>query len=233
MSDRSLTAIVEYQIRPENVSMQEWLATWNTRSEDALAGEPETLAYAAAINNEDEHNVLVFERYENGASSVELHKQRKAHEELNETMAARQMTRRRVMSTRFVDVPDYGWWSRPGPAQSAGSILVILGMRFATDEMRSAFIELSGTHADYCWREEPDTLVYSGGIATADADRELDIKAGDLIFVMGCTDMAAVTKHRDDPNHLALGPKFAERGITLQSTFHRSYKTTGHGYLWR
>jgi hypothetical protein len=88
-------------------------------------------------------------------------------------------------------------------------------------------------HAEYCWIEEPDTLIYSGGIATADADRELDIKAGDLIFLMGTTDMAAMEKHRDDPKHLALGPKFSELGINVEGTFLRTYETTGDGYLWK
>ena len=99
--------------------------------------------------------------------------------------------------------------------------------------MGKEFLHLSSQHAAYCWNNEPDTLIYSGGLANADADRELDIKQGDLIFVMGCTDMAAVEKHRDDPNHLALGAKIAGQQISMENTFSLSYRTTGQGFLWR
>jgi len=234
-TDQPLTTIVEYQIRPENTTLEEWLLEWNKRAEDARSGEDETSAYAAAINLENELNVLVFERYVKGNSSLKLHVERPAHATLMEVMGARQMTKRRVMSSQFTDVADFGWWGRPDSHQSnvEGAILVIIGLRFTEAGMADEFLTLSSVHADYCWEHEPDTLIYSGGLALADADRELDIKTGDLIFVMGCTDMAAVEKHRDDPNHLALGEKFAEQHITMENTFSRMYRTTGRGFLWR
>ncbi len=234
-TDQPMTAIVEYQIRKENTTIGEWLAEWEKRAEDARVGEPETTAYAAAVSLENDLNVLVFERYAKGNSSLGLHMQRPAHSTLNEVMGERRMTKRRVMSSHFTDVPDFGWWGRPESqdANAESVILVILGLRFEDDGMRDEFVNLSTQHAAYCWEHEPDTLIYSGGLAASDADRELDIKKGDLIFVMGCTDMAAVEKHRDDPNHLALGAKFADKGITMQNTFSRMYRTTGKGYLWR
>ena len=58
--NQSMTAIVEYQIRTETTSMPEWLDEWDTRAQDARDFEPETNAYAAAINMEDESNVFVF-----------------------------------------------------------------------------------------------------------------------------------------------------------------------------
>ena len=76
MSDarnQSMTTMVEYQIRSESTSMEEWLDEWETRARDALDGEPETSAYAAARNLEDETNVLVFERYRKGDGSLKLH----------------------------------------------------------------------------------------------------------------------------------------------------------------
>ncbi|TDJ48957.1 MAG: hypothetical protein E2O48_01655 [Gemmatimonadetes bacterium] len=235
MSDASMTTMVEYQIRAENTSMDAWLDEWEKRAEDALHGEPETSAYAAAINVEDETNVLVFERYEQGDRSLKFHMDRHAHTTLIETMGERRMTKRRVMSARYPDVPDYGWWSRHTTADPGreGAIIVILGLRFADDAKRAAFIELSSGHAAYCWESEPDTLIYSGGIAAADADRELDLKAGDLVFVMACTNMAAVDKHSNDPQHIALGPKLAEQGIVLEPKFMRTYRTTGRGFLWK
>lgn len=236
MSDAPLTAIVEFQIRPENVTMDGWLDIWDKRARDAWEGEPETSAYAAAVNLEDERNVLVFERYTHGHGSIRKHQEREAHAELTRTMGERNVTKRRVLSALFEDVPDYGWWSRAdadGQAGAAGAIVTLLGMHFADDATRAAFIELSGEHAEYCWREEPETLIYTGGLATADADREIDLKTGDLVFVMVTTDMAATEKHANDPNHLALGAKFAERGIAMDQVFLRSYRATGNGYLWR
>ena len=236
MSDAPLTAIVEFQIRPENVTMDGWIDIWDRRARDAWEGEPETSAYAAAVNLEDERNVLVFERYTRGARSIKKHQERPAHAELRRTMGERRVTKRMVMSALFEDIPDYGWWARAeadGGEGAAGAIVTLLGMHFPDEAMRAAFIELSGGHADYCWREEPETLIYTGGLATADAAREFDLKTGDLVFVMVTTDMAATEKHANDPNHLALGAKFAERGVQLEQVFLRSYRATGNGYFWR
>ena len=233
--DRSMTALVEYQIRAENTSMPQWLEVWSRRADDALLGEPETGAYAAAVNVEEPSHVLVFERYDKGRSSVKAHVERPAHKALTDDMGARNMTRRRVLSASFYDVPEFGWWSRP--AQTAGTaegaVIVVLGFRFPNDALRDAYLELSGEHASYCWAQEPDTLIYSCGIAAADADRELDLLQGDMVFVMACTDMQAVDKHANDPRHLALGPKFEALGLQLEPTFMRTYATSGKGYLWR
>ena len=51
--NRPMTAVVEFQIRPENTTMEEWLDEWQKRAEDALECEPETTAYEACINEED------------------------------------------------------------------------------------------------------------------------------------------------------------------------------------
>lgn len=229
------TTLVEFQIRPESNSMQEWLVEWNKRALDARDGEPETIAYAAAVNVEDENGVLIFERYANGEQSLKTHSDRPAHKALMDVMAERNMTKRMVFASSFMDTTNYGWWSRPersDAATSEGVILVVLGMRFRNDVSRDKFIDISKEHAGYCLTNEPDTLIYSGGFANADSDRA-DIKYGDLIFVMACTDMAAVDQHSNDPEHLALGLKFQDAEITPQPTFMKSYRTTGLGFLWR
>ncbi|SVA23608.1 uncharacterized protein METZ01_LOCUS76462, partial [marine metagenome] len=56
--------------------MREWLVEWNKRALDARDGEPETIAYAAAVNVEDENGVLIFERYANGEQSLKTHSDR-------------------------------------------------------------------------------------------------------------------------------------------------------------
>ncbi len=235
MTNESMTALVEFQIRPETTSLTDWLEVWNKRAEDARDGEPETTAYAASVNVENELNVLVYERYQNGSSSLKAHSERPAHAALMETMGAANMTKRRVMSTRFVDLPDYGWWGRPGSGSAStdtGCMLIVVGLRLETDALE-AFIRLSAEHADYCRDNEPDTLIYSGGIAAADADREIDVKKGDLIFVMGTTDEAARQRHAEDPKHLVLGPRMSAKGVEPVVTFRRTYRTTGNGFLWR
>ena len=121
-ANKPMTAIVEFQVRSEVSTTEEWLAEWQLRAEDARVGEPETTAYAAAINAEAANQVLVFERYAQGAASLQKHLDRPAHAALTETMGAKNMTKRRVMGARFVDIPEFGWWSRPETAtiQQAG-----------------------------------------------------------------------------------------------------------------
>ena len=236
MSNEPMTAIVEFQVNTETTSVEQWLEEWSKRAEDARVGEPQTPSYAAALNSETRDQVLVFERYSQGDISLKEHLNRSAHQELHERMGAGNMTKRRVMSTHFVDVEEYGWWSRPEQQdvmRRPGVIITVLGMRFPSEQQREKFIQLSQAHAEYCWTEEPDTLIYSGGLALSDADRELDIKKGDLVFVMASTDMEAMVKHRDDPKHVAIGEGLSAEGINVEGTFLRSYETTGDGYLWK
>lgn len=228
----SMTAVSEFQIRMDETTMEDWLDEWQKRAQDALEAEPETTAYAAAVSPEDESRVLIFERFAHGSASLKFHVERPSHAALTETMGVRRMTKRRIMSVGFFDVPDFGWWGRGGNTLiQSGAIIVLLGLRFPDDAQRDDFICMSQGHADYCWVEEPDTLIYSGGIVARDADRGPDIKQGDLIFVMASTDMAAVEKHSQEPRHLALGQQLVEAGIEMAPTFHKCIRTTGNGFL--
>ena len=232
--DRPFAVMVEFQIRPEATTTEEWLTQWGVRADDALHGEPETGAYASALNEDDDHQVLVFERYQCGDRSLQFHLDRPAHGVLNDTMGERRMTKRRVMTSRFHELPDFGWWSRPGadPSQP-GAVVRFTGFRFDTGGQQDLFIERTREHAAYCWDNEPGTLVYSGGIAASDADREIDQCAGDLVFVSVYTDMAAADAHNDDPRHVVLGEELERAGVVSEPTFRRTYVTTGHGYLWK
>ena len=236
MADAPQTVLVEFQIRPESNTMPEWVTEWDRRASDAAEFEPETTAYAAAVNVEDPNNILIFERYSRGDESLETHMERPAHKALMQAMADRNMTKRMLWNTRFPDIDGYGWWSRQEKAaERTGNdiTLILLGLRFDDDLKRDRFVEISAGHADYCAREEPDTLIYSGGIATSDMSRDVEVAVGDLIFVMACTDMAAAEKHAQDPNHLALGEQLQAAGIEPTPTFMRTYQTVGNGYLWR
>ena len=234
MNDFPLTALIEYQVQAETTSVDEWLEVWNERSRDAFVGEPETSAYEAARSMTNESQVLIFERYTQGDSSLEAHATRQAHAELMKTMSERGMTKRRVMSNQFADIEGYGWWDRPekNPIESAaGASIALIGTRFKNEDMKRRYIEITGEHADYCKSAEPETLIYSGGLALRDSDRGPDIKEGDMLFVAAFLNEEAAVRHRDDPLHIKLQPKLSE--IERERTFFLSYKTTGKGYLWR
>ena len=85
IGDSPLTALVEYQVRAETTTVDEWLDVWQKRGQDALVGEPDTSAYEAARSLQDESHVLVFERYAKGQSSIDTHVERPAHTTLMET----------------------------------------------------------------------------------------------------------------------------------------------------
>ena len=231
-----ITVVVEFEVQTETTSRDEWLAAWQGRADDAFEHEPFAPAYEAAVSVEDESRVLVFERYENGDAGLQAHMERPAHRELGELMGARRMIKRRVLANIADDAPNYGWWARPehaSPARLADHPLTLLCMRFGNDAQRDRFIELSGEHARYCLTAEPDTLVYSGAVARDDLESTSPLAAGDLVFIMVCTDDAAVEKHATDPNHLALGEKLSAAGVEIESAVAYQYRTTGLGFLWR
>lgn len=235
-NDRPMTAIVEFQVRTETTTRDEWLDEWQKRADDAYEHEPETSAYEAAVSVTDDSRVLIFERYERGRSSLQKHMERPAHTLLQETMGARRMTKRRVMGNVGTDITDYGWWSRQdkgSPQQTAGMPLTLLRMRFDETTQRDTFVEMSGKHARYCWGEEPETLIYSAAIALNDAKPDSPLARDDLLFVMACTDDAAEQKHAVDPQHVALGAKLEEAGLDLSGGVAFQYRTTGRGFLWR
>lgn len=228
-----LTVLVEYQIRKETTSADEWLAVWAKRGEDALAGEPETLSYEALRSSDVAENILVYERYQNGQQSIDAHVARPAHANLMVEMGAAKMTKRRVMTNVFADVPGYGWWSRPERSQTMrGSDIAVtfIVTRFDNEQAKADYVGLTSEHATYCQSAEPDTLVYGGGIAQDDADRGPEIKAGDLLFVAAFADPAAAEKHSIDPRHLALLPRLEQ--IPRQRVMVQQYRTTGTGFLW-
>ena len=98
--------------------------------------------------------MLIFERYARGLSSIETHQQRGANSYLQETMGARRMTKRRVMTGLFSDIDHYGWWSRPERTEALrirGLRLTIIVSRFPDEATKARYIKLTGDHASYCW----------------------------------------------------------------------------------
>ena len=239
MNQSPLTAYVEFEIRKDNTTAEQWVARWAERALDAWHHEPETLSYEAMISLEDNSRILIFERYANGMTSIQAHMARPSHKGLESAMGEARMTRRLVRSVAAADIPGYGWWSRSDrPRQTdgrtiGGARVAVFGSRFGDTAKREAFVELSGEHAKYCWDAEPDTLTYSGGLATPEGSRAEKVEPGDLVFLMEATDEAAMTKHAEDPVHVALGPVMAERGVDMKLTFQGYYQTTGAGFMCR
>jgi len=228
-----ITALVEYQIRTDTCTPQEWLTVWGVRAQDALQGEPQTTAYEALVATDDPGRVLVFERYANGQPSIEAHTARPAHAELVTTMGERNMTKRRVMRNVLADIDGYGWWGREkqtAEQTTAGVQVIVFGTRFSSLEMREEYMAITSEHAAYCQSAELGTLVYSAGIAQMDADRGPDIKRGDLVFVAAFASDDAAATHRDDPRHVILQPKLD--AIERERTFTHTYTTSGQGFLW-
>jgi len=228
-----VTALVEFQVRKETTTPDEWLNVWQPRGQDALDAEPSTTAYEAAVSEDHSHNILIFERYTNGDDSIKEHIARPSHQVLNETMAANQMTKRRVMANRLQDIEHYGWWARPDqtPTQRDADLrMTVIGTRFPDEATKQRYIELTGAHADYCRTHEPGTLIYSGGLVLQDAQRGPDLRAGDLVFIAVFANEAAAVQHRDDPRHLALQPEL--EAIKRERVLLQSYRTSGRGYLW-
>ena len=106
MSENPQTVLVEFEIRKENTTAEQWVAQWAKRALDAWHHEPETLAYEAMVSLEDDSRILIFERYANGKASVEAHMARPSHQELESAMREAQLTRRLVRKTAAADIPD-------------------------------------------------------------------------------------------------------------------------------
>lgn len=222
-----MTALVEYQVRTDKTTVDEWLKEWQKRAQDALEAESQTTTYASAVSLEDESCLFFYEHYENGRAGLESHLQRPSHAALNETMGARRMTKRRIMGTGFFDLPNFGWRGRDGGALvSVCALFEISGLRFDSEAQRCEAIRLLREHLKHNFSQEPGTLIVSGGIATQDSDRGPDIKKGDLILIVVSFDRAAMETHR-----LRLNERIIYAGIEVKSSFKKMYRTTGHGFL--
>ena len=230
------TVFAEFEVDTSTTNRDEWLVAWQDRADDAYEHEPMTTAYEAVVSVEDESRILVFERYENGDDGLQIHMERPSHKELGELMGARRMIKQRVVANIADDIPNYGWWSRQerdSPAYLPDCPFIVVSLRFASTPDRDRFIELSEEHARYCLTAEPDTLLYSGAIAREDLEPSSPLLAGDLVFVMACSDDSAVERHAADPNHVTLGEKLKSAGVKIENAQTWQYRTTGRGFLWR
>lgn len=210
------TILTEHQVDLE--SIDRWIDRWRATASAAINDEPLLLANEAALSDEDSSSVLVYERVSGGA-------QQQSPPKLAEAIATN-------MRIQLTDIPGFGWWSRHTAGLQQGKLkLSMTGLRFPDETHKEGFLKLSQEHALYCWDEEPDTLIYSCGNVAGFAESELDIENGDLVFVMGCTDEAAVQKHLEDPKHEALGYVLYDAGVRLTPTFSKSYQTLGDGFF--
>ncbi len=219
-ANASKTILTEYQVDP--ASIDKWLGHWRSSALDALNSATLVSAHEAALSDENDSSLLIYERHTAGSSTPRPYQPASANGQVS------------AMQIECHDIDGFGWWSRNlvGPQQGHLNLSMTC-LRFPDEGHRQGFIKLSQNHATYCWVAEPDTLIYSAGIVTNYSESELDIKSGDIIFIMGCTDQTAVQKHLEDSKHVALGYELYDAGVRLAPTFSKSYKTYGDGFFYK
>jgi hypothetical protein len=213
------TILTEYEIDTDSIN--QWLEHWRSRTLVALNSEKQISAHESALSDENERSVLTYERHTAGSSAARPYQPAPAPGQI------------RTMQIECHDIPAFGWWARDTTKTQQNQLnLSMTCLRFSDSEHREGFIKLSQNHAAYCWEAETDTLIYSAGIVASYGESDLDIESGDIIFIMGCTDEAAVQKHLEDPKHVALGYELYDAGVRLTPTFSKSYKTYGDGFFY-
>ena len=174
------------------------------------------------LSDENDSSLLIYERHIAGSSTTRPYQPASANGQVS------------AMQIECHDIVGFGWWSRNLiGSQQAQLNLSMMCIRFPDEGHLQGFIKLSQNHAAYCWEAEPDTVIYSAGIVTSYSESDLDIESGDIIFIMGCTDEAAVQKHLEDPKHVALGYQLYDADIRLTPTLTKSYKTCGDGFFYK
>lgn len=219
-SSKSITSLSEYRLDLDPNTSGTSRSSGGFDAFHELQVETHGWAREIALANEDSSHVLVYEkRYSNsGSNQLNLSLDPAAH---------------LLMLATLFDIEGFGWWSRDLEKPQRRQLnLSLTGLRFPDELHKDRFLEHFEEHAAYCWDAEPDTLIFSAGIV-ADCNRgNLDMRLGDLVFVMGCTDEDAVEKHLNDPKHIALGYQLHDAGVELEQTFSRTYRSTGGGFYF-
>jgi len=219
-ANASKTILTEYQVDP--ASRNEWLDHWRSSTLDAIDSATHVSAQEAALSDENDSSLLIYERHIAGSSTTRPYQPASANGQVS------------AMQIECHDIVGFGWWSRNLiGSQQAQLNLSMMCIRFPDEGHLQGFIKLSQNHAAYCWEAEPDTVIYSAGIVTSYSESDLDIESGDIIFIMGCTDEAAVQKHLEDPKHVALGYQLYDADIRLTPTLTKSYRTCGDGFFYK
>lgn len=196
------------------------------------------MQYEACINLEKPDRVLAFEKYRNGISSSRIHVERDAHKELNREMKKKKMTKYQSLpALSFYDIPNYGWWSRPGRRQYAHTILCINVIRFHRSWMLDQFLNIASEFSEYIWGNEPETLIYSGGVTATDtrsSSGEYNIKKGDFVSIFEFANDDAMRKHLDNTRDASLfHNRLSQAGIKMEIIHKLTYRTSGIGFMDR
>eukprot|EP00944_MAST-04C_sp_MAST-4C-sp1_P007226 g7226.t1 len=196
------------------------------------------MQYEACVNLEKPERVLAFEKYRNGISSSKIHIERDAHKELNQEMRKKKMTKYQSLpALSFYDIPNYGWWSRSNRSQYAHTILCINVIRFNCSWMLDEFQKISSEFSEYIWINEPETLIYSGGVTTTDtrsSSMEYDIKKGDFVSIVECANNDALKKHLGNVQDADLFQnRLSQAGVKMKIIHKMMYRTSGIGFMDR
>jgi quinol monooxygenase YgiN len=231
-SSSSIIVLVEFETR---CSRNEWLETFAPRATDARNYEPNTVSYSAWANSEKSKYVFFYEKY-NSIKDIGTHLHRKAHDELVERLGKKQMTKRMILpAVKIKPLLQLGWSQRSGKPITSGSIFNITTLRFSKQTDLKAYLKLMEKHVVYCNTNEPELLMYSGGIVQEDVkkgDYAGMIQNGDLLwFSIYASDNAAKIHLQGNMEHLI--PTIKKNGIQFIQPFHKTYYSTGLGYMSR
>eukprot|EP00935_MAST-01C_sp_MAST-1C-sp1_P001238 g1238.t1 len=95
-----ISFFVEFQVRTENCTTEEWLDAFQGRAAAALEEEPGTYCYEALTNASKPNHVLVYERYASEAAQ-KAHSATPAHKAFTDALGQKRMTKRMVMQGQF------------------------------------------------------------------------------------------------------------------------------------
>jgi len=224
--------LIEYETRrPRN----EWLEVFAPRVTDARRHEPNTLAYSAFANASNPKHVLVFERYVS-EEDVKVHINRPAHKTLIDEFTKERMTKRLVLPALKLNPLRIGWWERINNPATSGSVLSVMAIRFQDQNSYEKYLPLLHAHAEYCRKNNPEIIVYSGCLANSSVQKGSYvgmIQKNDLIWITGATSEKAMTRHIEDERHIQLRKDIVKAGIQVKYPFKKIYKSTGLGWMTR
>ena len=239
------TVLVEAKIGAGAARVEKFLSTLDESAAKAKASEPRTLAYFAAQSGEDSHELLVFQkRMEKSIPRrLRLSKKRKlpssslvnklVGKKKNEKNEKNGKEEDLMPPVHFRDVQGFGFWNRPGMHANADAVFCWSVSRFQETWMRDRWLEITKPFAQWCFDNEPDTIMYSGGIALSD-NSHYNIRKGDLIFVNLYTCAEAKQAHDRSQQHKDLVTSFKAHGLKYTySAKMYGLTPTPHGFLWR
>ena len=235
------TVLVEAKVGSGDCRKNQFFSSLDQSVEQAKRVDLSTKSYFAAQSGEAPEELVVFHKTIDpnpnpnpnwNRKRLRLSKKRKlqAASKINKIFGSKKADR--VMpAVHFRDVDGFGFWNRGDVIPSRDGVFCWSVSRFKDDWMREKWLALTQPFAEWCKVNEPDTLIYSGGIALHD-NSYYNIRKGDLIFVNLYTCAEAKETHDRSTKHMELIKSFKDHGLEYTYSS-KMYGLTLHGFLWR